>query len=346
MHIPDNYLSPATCAVMGAAMIPVWIQAAIEVKRNLPRERIPLLGIGAAFSFLIMMFNVPLPGGTTGHAVGGTLIAVLFGPGAATFAISVALLIQALLFGDGGILSFGANCFNMAFVIPYVGYAIYTVLKRALKGRSGETIGLAVGSYVGINVAALCAAIEFGIQPLLFRDAAGLPMYCPYPLAISIPAMLLPHLLVAGVAEAIFTVAVVGFVRRASPATIHALERAPGRAPASTGKGATLRPLLALMAVLIVLSPLGLLASGTAWGEWGRDEIAKVAQGGASLGFVPSGMQHGLDFSAFMKDYGVSGLPELAGYLLSAIAGAAILVIVFKLLGLRRHQAAGEERTS
>ena len=128
MHIPENYLSPVTCAVMGAAMIPVWIHAVKKTNEELPKEKIPLLGAGAAFSFLAMMFNVPLVGGTTGHAVGGTLIALLFGPEAACIAVSVALLIQALLFGDGGVLAFGANCFNMAFILPFVGYLIYKLI--------------------------------------------------------------------------------------------------------------------------------------------------------------------------------------------------------------------------
>ena len=120
MHIPENYLSPATCGVMGAAMVPVWAHAVKKVNEELPKDKIPLLGVGAAFSFLGMMFNVPLVGGTTGHAVGGTLIALLFGPNAACIAVSIALLLQAIIFGDGGILAFGANCFNMAFVLPYV----------------------------------------------------------------------------------------------------------------------------------------------------------------------------------------------------------------------------------
>lgn len=101
MHIPENYLSPSTCAVLGAAMVPVWLVAVSKVRRHVPQEKLPLLGIAAALSFLGMMFNVPLPGGTTGHAVGGTLIAILFGPYAACLSVSVALLIQALFFGDG-----------------------------------------------------------------------------------------------------------------------------------------------------------------------------------------------------------------------------------------------------
>ena len=123
MHIPENYLSPSTCAVMTAAMLPVWGYSINKVRTEIPKAKMPLLGIGAAFSFLGMMFNVPLPGGTTGHAVGGTLIAILTGsPAAGCIAVSIALLIQALLFGDGGVLAFGANCFNMAFVLPYLGF--------------------------------------------------------------------------------------------------------------------------------------------------------------------------------------------------------------------------------
>ena len=165
MHIPENYLSPASCAVMGAAMIPMWAHAVIKVKKEMPKEKLPLIGVGAAFSFLSMMFNVPLVGGTTGHAVGGTLIALLFGPDAACLAVSVALLLQAVIFGDGGILAFGANCFNMAFVLPYVGFFIYKLILKLAGGEekagSGfHYLGAAVGSYIGINAAALLAAIE------------------------------------------------------------------------------------------------------------------------------------------------------------------------------------------
>jgi cobalt/nickel transport system permease protein len=331
MHIPDNYLSPQTCAVMGAAMVPVWALAVRKVKNEVSRERIPLLGIGAAFSFLIMMFNVPLPGGTTGHAVGGTLLAVLLGPEAACISITIALLIQALMFGDGGILAFGANCFNMAFVTPFAGYFTYRLVRLFVKSKRGDWIGLALGSYVGINVGALCAAVEFGLQPLLFRNAAGLPLYCPYPLAVSIPAMLIPHLVVAGVIEAVFTVAIVAFVSRVSPGTVYA-DTAP-----------KMKPLMALIAVLVALSPLGLLAAGTAWGEWSADEIRNVTTGGQALGFVPDAMKRGFGYSALAADYGVKGLPAAFGYVLSAVAGAAILVILFKLAGhLRKGGSRGK----
>jgi cobalt/nickel transport system permease protein len=334
MHIPDNYLGPATCAAMTIAVVPAWILSVKKVSKDLPREKFPLLGIGAAFSFLIMMLNVPLPGGTTGHAVGGTLLAALLGPYAACISITIALLIQALVFGDGGILSFGANCFNMAFVIPFLGYASYRLLKGRIKSRTGELVGLAISSYLALNAAALCAAVQFGLQPLLAEDAAGMPLYCPYPLAVSIPAMMVPHLLVAGLVEAAFTVAIFGFVAKASPGAAYA------------GSTVRTKPLYALIAALVAASPLGLLAAGTAWGEWGAEEIKDVAHGGAALGFVPSGMEKGFGFAAPIPDYALSGVPEVAGYLVSAILGAALLVIAFKLLGLAwRRKEDGPART-
>ena len=322
MHIPDNYLSPSTCAVMGAAVAPVWAVAVKKVKAEITKEKLPMLGVGAAFSFLLMMFNVPLPGGTTGHAVGGTLIAILLGPYSACISVTIALLIQALLFGDGGILSFGANCFNMAFVLPFAGYFTYKPIQKLFRSQRGEYFGIAAGAYVGINLAALFAGIEFGIQPLLFHDAAGLALYSPYPLFVAIPAMVLPHLLVAGFVEVAFTVGICAFVKKASPGLLY------------EGEKNRIKPLYALLLSLIALTPLGLLAAGTAWGEWGLEEISAVTHNGAALGYTPSGMASGLAYNSPLPDYSIAGLPEVLSYILSAILGVAILVILFKLLSL------------
>jgi cobalt/nickel transport system permease protein len=133
MHIPDGYLSPETCGVLGAAMVPAWSAAGRRVRKTVKHRYVPLLAIGAAYSFLVMMLNVPIPDGTTAHAVGAVLIAVILGPWAAVIAVSIALAIQALFFGDGGVLAFGANAFNMAFVMPMVGYyLVYRPLSRRL----------------------------------------------------------------------------------------------------------------------------------------------------------------------------------------------------------------------
>src|SRR5450432_479273 len=202
MHIPDGYLSPSTCAVFYVSSAPFWYVALQRVKKALHTRLVPLVSLFAAFCFVIMMFNLPLPGGTTGHAVGIGLATVVLGPWAAMLAVSIALVIQALFFGDGGITAIGANCFNMAIVGSLVSYAVY----RAIAARSTLTaprrvLAAGLAGYAAINVSALCAAIEFGIQPIFYRDAAGAPLYCPYPLNIAIPAMMIGHLTIAGLAE-------------------------------------------------------------------------------------------------------------------------------------------------
>ncbi len=125
MHIPDGYLSPQTYIPLFGVFVSVAAVAVKKVKNEVSARNIPYLGMAAAFSFIIMMFNLPIPGGTTGHAVGSAVIAILFGPWAATVAVSVALIIQALIFGDGGITAIGANCFNMAVFMPFIAYYIF-----------------------------------------------------------------------------------------------------------------------------------------------------------------------------------------------------------------------------
>ncbi|MDR3566250.1 MAG: cobalt transporter CbiM [Negativicutes bacterium] len=218
MHIPDGYLSPSTCLTLGGVMLPVWYRATAVVKKNLDLARVPFMAMGAVFSFLIMMFNVPIPDGTSAHAVGAVLLAITLGPWAAVIATSVALLIQALLFGDGGILAFGANAFNMAFLLPFSGYYVYQLTARnAAVGSMRQILAAGFAGYVGLNLAALATAIEFGIQPLLFVATDGTPLYCPYGLEVAVPAMMLAHLTVAGVVEGLVTAMALKFIARTSP---------------------------------------------------------------------------------------------------------------------------------
>ena len=315
MHIPDNYLSPSTCATFGAIMLPIWRRASLKVKKEITRQKMPLLGVAAAFSFLIMMFNIPLPGGTSGHAIGGALVAILLGPYSAVFSVTIALAIQALFFGDGGILALGVNCFNMAFIMPFTAFYLFNLIKRLFRNQKGEYIGAFLGAYISVNVAALFAAVEFGIQPLLFKDISGLPLYSPYGLAISIPAMMIPHLLVVGILEGIITVGAYSYVKKASPDVIY------------KGKVSKTKIFYIILGILILATPLGLLAKGTAWGEWSLEEIKNF------LGFIPKGMENGFQFNSPITDYSFGFLNEYFGYILSAVVGVTIILIIFKVLG-------------
>ena len=327
LHIPDGYLSPVMSLFFYLLVIPFWYFAGRHAQKKLTGRMVPMVALLAAFSFVIMMFNVPLPGGTTGHAVGASLAAIVVGPWIASIAVSIALLIQALFFGDGGILSFGVNSFNMAVVVPFVAYAFY----RAISGQSPITarrraVAAFLGGYVGLSLAALLAGVEFGLQPLLFHTANGTPLYAPFPLSVSVPAMLIPHMALASIVEGVVTALVVAYLQRANPALLMFAEPAAG-AKISTARHMGTRTLWAGLAALALLSPLGLLASGSAWGEWSASELA------GKLGFVPQGIAAGGNsWSAPLGSYGLSNLGNSEGYILSALTGIVIILTAFWLL--------------
>jgi cobalt/nickel transport system permease protein len=324
LHIPDGYLSPITSIILFALVLPFWVIGFRQIRQKMDARSVPLIALMSAFSYVIMMFNIPLPGGTTGHAVGAALAAVILGPEIAIIAVSIALVIQALFFGDGGVLAIGANCFNLAVVVPYVAYYIYrTISGRTPITSSRRVVGVAVGGWVGLTVGAFITAVEFGIQPLLFKAADGTPLYAPYPLSIAIPAMVIPHILVASVIEGVLSAAVFAYIQRTNPSLLESVEdSSPAVQPAGFGK---LKWLWAGLAVLVIASPLGLLAPGTAWGEWGTEELAE-------LGFtsVPQGMaQLSTLWGAPVADYDIPALGNAnLGYVLSAIVGILVVTVV------------------
>ncbi len=322
MHIPDGYLSPATCGTMYAISTPFWYIATRRVRQALTGRTVPVLALFAALSFVLMMFNVPLPGGTTAHAVGGTLLAIVLGPWAAVIGVSVVLGIQALFFGDGGLLTFGANCFNMAIVLPLVGYFVYKVISSNSEATSARRLVAAVvGSYIGIVSAAFFAGLELGIQPILFHTATGVPLYAPYDLSKALSAMVGGHLLIAGPVEALVTGLVFAFLQRTHSSLIKA--DVPGK------KEGKLWLAWGALGVLALATPVGLLASGTAWGEWGVDELKDLG-----LGFIPSGLQR---FAAWwpapLPDYGFPRMGAVIGYMLSAFVGVIVVALLLWLAG-------------
>ncbi len=341
MHIPDGYLSPVTSIILFVLVLPFWVRGVQKLREKMSARNIPIVALFAAFSFVIMMFNVPLPGGTTGHAVGGALAAIILGPEIATIAISIALIIQAFFFGDGGILAIGANCFNMAVVLPYVAYAIYQAMtKNEAVNSKRRVIASAVGAWAGLTLAAFVAAVEFGIQPLLWHAADGTPLYAPYPLSVSIPAMVIPHILVASVIEGLVTALVIAYLIRVNQGALEMVNKA--EVATETSSFAKWRGLWIGLAVLIVSAPIGLLAPGTAWGEWGAEELTSLG-----LTFIPKGLEQLSGFwSAPLPDYDVPALGNAnLAYILSALVGILITVLIvwlFSMLVTRKPKPASE----
>lgn len=218
MHIPDGYLGPSTYGACWAIMLPFWSFASRKVKDTVKTAQIPYLAMGSVFSLLAMMFVLPLPGGTTGHISGTALLSILLGPWASVIAISVSLIIQAIVLGEGGITAIGANSMNIAVIGSLSGAAIFAILNRilrVLKIKDSIQIPLAgaTAAYLAINLGALSTSILLGIQPLIYgKDASS--GYFPFPLSVVIPATLIPHLTVIGALEAMITAAVLRFLTK------------------------------------------------------------------------------------------------------------------------------------
>ena len=295
MHIPDNYLSPLSCAVTAGVAAPVLAYSVKKVKEAVRdnREMAPMLGVASSLSFLMMMFNVPVPGGTTAHAVGSVLLAILMGPYAASISVSVALILQAFLFGDGGILALGANILNMAIIMPFAGYAIY----RFFQKRNLWTIGVIISSYVGLNLAALATAMMF------------------------------THLAVAGFVEAFFTLVIFKFVKRISP------EKIQGPVMEDKKQGHSIVTKLRYFIIfLLILTPLGLLAEGTAFGEWSNEELLEILNKTNPGALLPKGLERGFEFNSIFPDYTIPNTNLPIGYILSAVTAILIFFILGKII--------------
>ena len=264
MHIPDGYLGPQTYVVLWLVMMPIWVVAARKVKRTLKTKQIPLLALGAAFSFVIMMFNVPVVGGSTGHAVGATLIAILLGPWAAVIAISIALV------DPGRPLRRRRHHRPRRQLLHHGGrHAVHRLLRlpparrRRARRRGAALVSGGVGGYVGIVAGAVVAGVLFGIQPYLAHTASGQALYAPYRLDVAVPAMALEHLVFFGPIEA------AGHGGRPRGAGAHAAGAAGDDAPrpgrcAGSGRASP---------CCCSSRPLGALAPGTAWGEWSGEQL-------------------------------------------------------------------------
>ncbi len=210
MHVPDGYLSPATAIVSYAAAAPALAYGLKKVKEDFQEENLALLSTVTALSFMAMMLNIPIPGGTSGHAIGTAVIAILFNPYFAAVAIGLVLIIQALLFGDGGVTALGLNIFAMGITASFVGYYAYHLTKKFLN----EKIALFFSGWLSIVCASVVIAVVLGIQPLIASDPSGKPLYFPFDLKVTIPAIVFSHMVYFGVAEGIYTLLVISFVNK------------------------------------------------------------------------------------------------------------------------------------
>ncbi|MFX0008063.1 MAG: energy-coupling factor ABC transporter permease [Promethearchaeota archaeon] len=211
MHIPDGVLDPITIIGLWIVVIIVMILGYFKMGKRFEKEDsdklIPYIGVLAAVIFAFQFVNYPVPGGTSGHLVGGTLIAVILGPWASVMILFLVLLVQSL-FGDGGILALGANAFNMGIIGGIIGFYIVLFIvkmlnKTSLKKEIKVSISTALGSYIAIVLAAFMCGIELSLAGAV-------------PIEIAIPAMVYWHLLI-GVGEAIISGLIIFYIYKVKP---------------------------------------------------------------------------------------------------------------------------------
>ncbi|MBC8097311.1 MAG: energy-coupling factor ABC transporter permease [Akkermansiaceae bacterium] len=236
MHIPDGFIDGKTAAA-AAVLSAIGVGLALRrVKRELPPRKVPLLGLAAAFLFAAQLVNFPVGGGTSGHLMGGTLIAALLGPSAAVVVVTTVLIVQCFLFADGGVMALGANIFNLAILGCVGGYAVLRVVNAIFSGPRGKVTAIAFASWCSVVFSAMGCAGQLAWSGTVDWQAA-------------FPAMTLTHMII-GLGEGLVSALVFLAVQRTRPDMIVDSATQPSR-----GKEMFVLSLLAVMGIALFIAP-------------------------------------------------------------------------------------------
>jgi len=300
MHVPDGFLDVKTLTTTGALSVSAVSLALRKLGQGLPRRRVPLMGLAAAFLFAAQMLNFPVAAGTSGHLVGAVLAAVLLGPSAAIVVLTAVLMVQALLFADGGLLALGANVLNMAIVGVLSGHAAFRVLERSLPGERGFLTAVAFASWLSTLLAAVACAAELATSGVA-------------PWGLVFPAMAGVHMVI-GLGEALITSLVVAAILRTRP------ELLAGRTITREAR----LPRARLPVALALAAAMGLVLFGVPLASTRPDGLERVAR---VLGFAGRAAPEAR--SAPMPEYQVAILGS--GTAATLAAGLVGVLVVFLL---------------
>ena len=296
MHIPDGFLDLRTLAT-AAGLATVGVGLALrELRRGLPARRVPLLGLAAAFVFAAQMLNFPVAAGTSGHLIGAALASVLLGPAAAVIAMTAVLLLQSLMFADGGITALGANVLNLAVIAPLVAYGVYAGVRR-IAGDSLQAMLLAAG------FAAWCSTIAAALACAAQLAASGIADWNTV-----LAAMGSVHMLI-GLGEAVITMLILVVVIRARPELLEVATTSPVSHRAKAVYG-----VMAAVGVMVLIAPF---ASSL------PDGLEHVAE---QFGFAD---RAAVARPAPLPDYGVTALTGDSPWLSAVLAGTVGALLAF-----------------
>lgn len=227
MHMSDGIVNAPTSLIFGVISILFVGLAAVRARADLDDRTAPMAGLVTAFVFAVQMINFPILPGASGHLLGGALVAILVGPWVGTLCITIVLVVQALLFADGGLTALGTNVFNMAIIGVFVGWAVARAMRGlARRSRRGLILTAFVAAFVNTVVASLGFVLEYAIG-----GAAGATTGTVFVLMVGFHALI-------GIGEGVITAATVGAVAAVRPDLVHLLRTAPRVArPVSHGEG-------------------------------------------------------------------------------------------------------------
>ena len=304
MHIPDGFLSVTVAILCWAITAIILLLAIARTRGEFSERQIPLMGVMAAFIFAAQMINFPVAGGTSGHLLGGALAAIILGPWAGILVMASVIIVQGLLFQDGGLLVMGANILNMGLVTTLIGYGLYRgVASRSLRLRLSVA---GIAAWLSVMAGALFTSLQLWLSGTVS-------------LKIVLPTMLGVHALI-GIGEALITVATLAFILRTRPDLIE-----PGEGQRRAGRGWVVAGII-LVVIVLLLSPAASI---------NPDGLERVA---IDLGFI----QHGQTASSgLLRDYtipylGKTSLSTILSGLLGALVVAVVIILVLRLV-VRRH---------
>lgn len=300
MHIPDGFLNIPIALICWLVSASVLMLAVRRTRGALGEKQVPLMGVMAAFIFAAQMINFPVAGGTSGHLLGGVLASIALGPWAGFLVMSSVIIVQGLLFQDGGLLVMGANILNMGLLTILIGYGLY----RAALGRS-RPVRLAVAgvaAWLSVMAGALAASLELWLSGTAF-------------LRFVIPAMLGVHALI-GIGEALITAAALAFILRTRPDLLEA-----GEETARGGNGWVIAGGVVVLLVLL-LAPLASVDP---------DGLNRVA---INLGFFQQGKTgHPSLFSGYDLPFLANAtISKIAAGALGALAAAGVIYLLIRFL--------------
>jgi cobalt/nickel transport system permease protein len=223
MHMSDGIVNAPTSLLFAAISIVVVGYAALRARDDLDDRTAPMAGLVTAFVFAVQMVNFPILPGASGHLLGGALVAVLVGPWVGTLCITIVLVVQSLLFADGGLTALGTNVFNMAVLGVFVGWGVARLMRRvALRSRAGLTVTAFVAAFVNVVIASLGFVLEYTLG-----GTAGATVGSVFALMVGFHALI-------GIGEGLITAVTVGAVAAVRPDLVHLL-RTTAAAPRTEG---------------------------------------------------------------------------------------------------------------